>query len=205
MAATTKRKRLSAEARRVVIEEAASAVFARRGYAGASMDEIARRSGVTVPVVYDHFPSKAALYERLIDRHYAELRSVWFRHADDGLPLGEWLAAAVDDWFAHVEAHPFAGRMLFHDTTGDPQLARMHKRIQRRSRDALLPLVAEAGGIDGEVDVELAWETLRAVLQGLAVWWLDHPSVPRERIVAATMGAVWLGLERVLEGERWEA
>ena len=56
------KKRLSAEARREVIEQAASEVFAEHGYHGASIDEIARRSGVSPPVVYDHFESKKALH-----------------------------------------------------------------------------------------------------------------------------------------------
>ena len=55
------RQRLSAEARRELIEQAAGEVFADRGYHGASIDEIARRSGVSPPVVYDHFESKQDL------------------------------------------------------------------------------------------------------------------------------------------------
>ena len=56
---------MSAASRREVIEQAATEVFAERGYLGASIDEIARRSGVSAPVVYDHFDSKIDLYRRL--------------------------------------------------------------------------------------------------------------------------------------------
>jgi AcrR family transcriptional regulator len=204
------RKRLSADARREVIEEAATALFAERGYRGASIDEIARRSGVTVPVIYDHFASKRALYQRLIERHYAELRQIWFDHATGGVPLARWLPDAVDRWFAYVEVHPFAGRMLFRDTTGDPELEAMHRAIQRSSRGALLPLVAEEAAASSTVDprdplaLELAWETLRAVLQGLALWWYEHPDVPRRRIVDTAMNAIWVGLDRFLAGETWD-
>ena len=201
------RKRLSAGARRELIEEAATSLFAERGYRGAAIDEIARRSGVTVPVIYDHFASKRALYQRLIERHYAELRQIWFDHATSGVELAEWLPAAIDTWFAYVEVHPFAGRMLFRDTTGDPELEAMHREIQRSSRGALLPLVVEEGGgtVDGDdpLAVELAWETLRAVLQGLALWWYEHPEVPRRRIVETAMNAIWIGLDRFLAGETW--
>jgi hypothetical protein len=44
---------------------------------------------------------------------------------------------------------------------------------------------------------------LRAVLQGLALWWYDHPHVPREQIVTTAMNAIWIGFERVLQGEEW--
>src|SRR5438270_13901435 len=42
--------------------DAAVAVFAERGYHGASMDEIASGAGVTKPMVYAYFGSKEDLY-----------------------------------------------------------------------------------------------------------------------------------------------
>ena len=195
---------MSADGRREVIEMAATEVFAERGYRGASMGEIARRSGVTPPVVYDHFSSKEDLHRRLIERHYTELREIWFWHAAGDEPLGQRLPRAVDAWFAYVETHPFAGRMLFRDTTGDPHIEAVHRRIQEESRAALLPLVAEVG-IEDRLEVEMAWEALRAVLQGLALWWYEHRGVPRERVVATAVNAVWVGFERYLAGDGWSA
>ena len=49
----------------------------------------------------------------------------------------------------------------------------------------------------------MAWVVLRGVLQGLAIWWADNPEVPRERVVATAMNALWLGFERVQQGESW--
>ena len=40
-------------------------------------------------------------------------------------------------------------------------------------------------------------------MQGLALWWVDHPDVPREQLVTTTMNALWLGYERVAGGETW--
>ena len=52
----------------------------------------------------------------------------------------------------------------------------------------------------------MAWIVMRGVLQGLAMWWYEHPSVPRERVVAATaMNALWVGWERTQAGEAWSA
>src|SRR3989442_2374525 len=47
--------------------DAAVAVFAERGYHGASMDEIAAGAGVTKPMVYSYFGSKEDLYLACID------------------------------------------------------------------------------------------------------------------------------------------
>lgn len=205
---TAIRKRMSAPERRQLLLDAAARVFAARGFAGAGVDVIAREAGVTVPVLYDHFRSKTDLYTELVERHYRFLRAIWFRHASGGDPVGSWLGGAVDEWFAYVARHPFAGAMLFHERTGDPGVAAAHRQIQDASRQevtALLRQQAAASGVDlgDDVGVELAWETLRATLQGLAVWWHDRPDVPRWRIVEAAMNAIWLGLDRVIAGEWW--
>lgn len=50
------------------VMEAALRVFAERGYAGASVRDIAALAGVTKPVVYYHFGSKAGLYQALLDQ-----------------------------------------------------------------------------------------------------------------------------------------
>jgi AcrR family transcriptional regulator len=205
---TPPKKRMTAEARRELIEQAASALFAERGYQGASIDEIARRSGVSPPVVYDHFDSKLALHRHLVDRHYAELRQVWRDNLPGDEPQEERIARSFDAWFAYIESHPFAARMLFRDTTGDAEVEAGRREVAAQSREAIRPLMGEEAGTENiaGADVEsldMAWEVVRAVLQGLALWWSEHPHVPRERIVATAMNSIWIGYERVLGGELW--
>ena len=72
-----KRKRLPAAERRALIEAAALELFAERGYHGTAIDEIARRAGVSPPVLYDHFASKVALHQRLLERTRDELLQMW--------------------------------------------------------------------------------------------------------------------------------
>jgi AcrR family transcriptional regulator len=194
---------MTADGRRAVIVEAATRVFAEKGYRGASIEEIARLSGVTPPVVYDHFASKQELYQELLEIHYADLREIWFQHASSSEEFAVRLPRAIGAWFAYVETHPYAGEMLFHDATGDPDIEAAHRAISNQSRAALLPLLAREAGVDN-VDiadgwaVEMAWESLRSVLQGLALWWFEHPEVPRERVVGAAINAIWIGFERLL-------
>lgn len=203
------RTRLTAEARREVIEAAATELFAERGYHRTSMEEIARRSGVSVPVVYDHFESKRALHRRLLERHFAELRELWFQHLSGADPSPDRIAAAFDAWFTYVEGNPYAWKMLFRDTTGDPQVQSFHRQVEAESRDALITLFRTQPGVEkiaGSEDegLGMAYETIRSVLQGLALWWHDHQHIPREQVVATAMNAVWLGFERVRGGERWQ-
>lgn len=59
--------RLTASARREQLLDVALQVFARQGYHGASMNDVADAAGVTKPVVYQHFDSKRDLYLALLD------------------------------------------------------------------------------------------------------------------------------------------
>jgi len=201
---------MSGAARREVIAGAAAVLFAERGYRGASIEAIARASGVTPPVVYEHFESKRGLYRELLERHFAELREVWREHFVGEDPPEQRVARSFDAWFAYVEVHPFAGRVLFRYST-DPEIEAVHAEVAARSREAILPLFAAepgaenvAGSVAGE-GIEMVWVVLRGVLQGLAVWWSEHPEVPRDRVVATAMNALWLGFERAQRGETWRS
>jgi AcrR family transcriptional regulator len=207
-AAPRPRKRMRADERREVIELAARDVFAERGYHGSSMEEIARRSGVTPPVVYDHFPSKLALHRRLLERTRDELLEMWRENLSGNEPAERRIPAALDAWARYVEQHPYAPRMFFTETTGDPEIAAIHREVQAEARAALGAILAGEPGAEriagaDPQDLEMAAEVIRAGLTGLAVWWTDHPEVPRERIVATAVNAVWIGLERVQRGEAW--
>jgi len=60
-------KRLKAAERRASILVVAKVLFADSGYHGVSVDEIAKRLGVSPAVLYQHFDSKEALYEAVLN------------------------------------------------------------------------------------------------------------------------------------------
>jgi AcrR family transcriptional regulator len=55
------------EATRAALLEEATALFAARGYAGTSLEDVATASQVTRGAVYHHFASKQALFEAVLD------------------------------------------------------------------------------------------------------------------------------------------
>ncbi len=59
--------RLPADERRQQLLAVACELFARSGFHDTSMDDIAEAAGVTKPVLYQHFPSKRALYGELLE------------------------------------------------------------------------------------------------------------------------------------------
>jgi AcrR family transcriptional regulator len=180
------RKRLTREERRELIERAATEVFAEHGYDKAGIDEIARRSGVSPPVVYDHFASKEDLYRRLLERQRDDLVAFWAERLPlpGGLDRFDALEALIDAYYAYVEAHPFAYRMYFRDTT--------HRDIQQQGNRMLAGLLRQVPGFEDADDatLQMSTEVLRTGLIGLALWWQEHPEVDRAHVVKAAMRAL---------------
>jgi AcrR family transcriptional regulator len=61
------RRELYSEATRAALLETATAMFAERGFAGTSLDDIAVATQVTRGAVYHHFESKQAVFEAVFD------------------------------------------------------------------------------------------------------------------------------------------
>ena len=204
-----RRKRLSASERRDLIERAAAEVFAARGYYGASIDEIAARAGVTAPVLYDHFGSKLDIHRRLLERTRDELLDMWRQNLGGDEPAEVRIPRALDAWARYVEHNPYAPRMFFHETTGDPQIQEIHRQVQAQARAALSVILGREPGAEriaegaDAASLEMAAEVIRAGLTGLAIWWSEHPGVPRQQVVATAVNTIWIGLERVGRGEAW--
>jgi AcrR family transcriptional regulator len=59
--------RLPAPRRRHQLLDVARELFAAGGFHATSMDDVAEAAGVTKPVLYQHFPSKRALYRELLE------------------------------------------------------------------------------------------------------------------------------------------
>jgi AcrR family transcriptional regulator len=196
------RRRLSAAERRERILAAASGLIAERGYADAPIDAIARAAGVSPPVLYDHFPSKLALYEAVLDSHFVNLRAIWAKFPAAEL-AADSIAVSFDAWFGYVEENPDAARILFREPSA-ADAAAVHRAVSERSRDLVLqPLIGMPAGAPLTApgpDLEMTWVVLRGVLQGLALWWVDHPDVPRERVVAAAFDSLWRGYGTLLGG-----
>jgi AcrR family transcriptional regulator len=198
------RERLPAAERRERIRAAALEVFAEHGYDGAPTRAIAGRAGVTTPILYDHFGSKRDLYRELLEREAAELLAVVSRPPRSGDAV-DYLREPIEAFFAFVEQHRFAWRMLFRDPPADPQIAQAQPAIQRRATAAIAALFSLtpewrlSAGFSRERADELLAELTKSALNGLAGWWWDHPEVRRAQLVDLATDTLWIGIERLRE------
>ena len=97
--------RLTREARRETILDAATEVFGRLGFEATRMEDVASAAGIAKGLLYKHFSSKDALFQALIDRqgqaYAAELRGALAGSDLDADPLGN-LREGLAFWLRKV-------------------------------------------------------------------------------------------------------
>lgn len=197
------RRRVPRELRRRHLLELATDLFAERGFEAASMDELARRAGVSKPVIYDQFGSKQGLLVAVIEAL--------------GITLNEDVAAAVGGRSEPAELLE-AGSLAFFRSVGERRAtwsmafgavrsldassrAAAEKIAEIRARqDGLVSTVilasARALG-DSEpdpIEVSAITRALNGVYEGLVEWWEQHPEVEAETLASWVVALVLPGL-----------
>jgi AcrR family transcriptional regulator len=191
---------MTAEGRRDAILAAASELFARQGYEATSTRQIAAAAGITTPVIYDHFGSKRALHVELLERSARGLVDAALLTPAADTPEA-FTRLTFERFFAFVEEHPYAWRMLFRDAPADPEIAAAHRRVLDEASAAIAGLYAQVGSLDlsspdmpRERTNALLAQLTRSAIDGLAAWWWDNREVPREQLVALAMDVLWRGV-----------
>ncbi len=205
VAAIENRRRLPAAERRARIAAAATEVFAERGYADASMAEIATRAGVVASVIYDHYGSKRELAVELFEQHGAAIVERTITDVDAADPR-ELVYASTDLFFRFVEEDPFIWRFLFRDPPTDPRIAAVHRRIHDLAAEGIAAMIRRTvppqelfGGIPYERATLMIAKASQQSTQGLAQWWFENREVPREEVVEVAFRVVWDGARGLLE------
>ncbi|MGI5290151.1 TetR family transcriptional regulator [Nonomuraea polychroma] len=94
-----------AERTKAEILEVAQQEFARHGYAGARVDEIAARMRTTKRMIYYYFGSKERLYIAVLEKAYAEVRAVERTVDVHHLAPVEAIRTLAELTFDHHDAH----------------------------------------------------------------------------------------------------
>jgi AcrR family transcriptional regulator len=135
--------RLPADQRRRQLLDVARDVFAERGFHATAMDEVALRAGVTKPVLYQHFPSKRALYIELLQDTGAHLLRE-LEAATERAPSGrERVEEGFTAYFRFVVSNRSAFRLLFGTSIRtDPEFSRIVEGIITAAVAAISTLIA---------------------------------------------------------------
>jgi AcrR family transcriptional regulator len=190
--------------------EVASALFAERGFGGVSMDDIAKASGITKPMLYAYFDSKEGLFAacaQVAGEHLRdELREVSERR---DLPPDQRLWEGIQRVFVFVEENHDSWLLLYPDgalasgSIGSGAVA---------ARDAMADLLTrlfmrtarERGLSEGALaQVEAIAHTFTAATISAASRWAKSEDEPRDAAALRLMNMLWMGSGALLEGKLW--
>jgi AcrR family transcriptional regulator len=148
------RSRLNAADRRASIVAVAGELFAERGYQRCRVSDVAARLGITEPVVFQNFGSKAGLYAAVLadaaDSLVAELHALVGESDASVVGVLSEILAPGHIHRMHAQGLPGA---LFADAvalTTEPGIEKAARRGMRKVADALADLVRR-GQAKGEI------------------------------------------------------
>jgi AcrR family transcriptional regulator len=172
--------------------ELAEELFSERGYQGASMDELARRAGVTKPVVYELFGSKDGLFRACLERS-AELLATRIAEAVRAETDPEARLRAGGLAFLRFAAdHRVAWELMMEGRFSDAATA-----VRRRQAALVHELLQEMAPASIDQDeLEVAAHAINSAYEGVAHWMWEHPDVPLEQLADWTVELLLPGLRR---------
>ena len=169
----TRRTRLTAGQRRESILDAAAEVFAAAGYRAAKVSDVAARIGVTEPVIFQNFGSKAALYTAVLDRMVGHIRAELEELTEQHGSALELLAHVLSppsprSWtHGHRSHHVLFANAATLAADPDPDLIEPARRAARALAGHLADLLRSGqaeGSLRPEADPEAAAWLLLSVL-----------------------------------------
>lgn len=173
--------RVPLDVRREQLLDAAIRVIVREGYAGVSVDSIAREAGVTRPVVYGAYDDLGDLLGALLDRQQARALAQLAEVLPDELDTADpdaFLLDALRALIDRVTNDQLTWRPILLAPQGTPQAVRERIDADReRIRGQLAELLAMGLELRGgpSIDVEIASHALIGVLEHFGRLLLEDP------------------------------
>lgn len=182
--------------------ELADRLFAERGFHAASMDELARRAGVSKPVIYDHFGSKEQLFATCVRRTGEALADQVAKAVSEESDPRARLRAGSIAYFRFLQDQLQAWIVLFDDEDiRDARFAAEASRIRHRQSDLMIHLMAETSGTtpdhEGRSRLEAMTLAIAGAYESLSLWWHKHPEVAPEELTDWLLDLIWPGLEQL--------
>lgn len=124
------------------ILETAIVLFAERGFAGASVDEIVEASGVNKRMVYHYFGSKEKLFQAALAAEYDKLEALELEALRPEEPIEKVVNDLVSVYFSFLQTNPeFIQLLLWENLNRGQNLNQMPLPL---SKSPMLELLIEA-------------------------------------------------------------
>jgi AcrR family transcriptional regulator len=195
------RTRLSRADRMEQTLSVAHDLFAQRGYASVTMDEVAAAVGVTKPLLYNYFGNKERLYLACLERAGDALVATVVAAVDGAGEPGDALRHGLHAFFAFVESDRATWQVLYDETlpTGGEIAARVGEyrtRITDLVAGSLLAQMPAERRDRARIEVEALSTALLGAAESLARWWLRTEAVSASAAADLLIATVEPGLRR---------
>lgn len=134
------------------ILDVAEELFAQRGFAAVSVREIAGRVGLNQASIYNHFSSKQALYEAVLDRGFTPIRALLERGAHELDPAVTTTDDFLDILAEQLWQHPNLPKLLQREILDDGPY------LERLSEQWIRPIVAAGREAMGAAVPDTVWD-----------------------------------------------
>jgi AcrR family transcriptional regulator len=145
--------RLSAEERKAAVLDCACGIFSTGSYRGTTTAEIARRAGVTEPILYRHFESKRDLYLAVLDESWRRLRELWEETIEAEEDPTQWLTTIGRVYFESPDPRLHCADLWVQaltEASDDPEIGKALREHMREVHAWVADLIRRsqaAGGI----------------------------------------------------------
>ena len=182
--ASYKHGKVPRKLRRKQVLSEARALFTERGYKGASMNELARRVGVSKPVIYDLVGSKEQLFKDVMEEVSDALSGAVVTAALTKTDPHEQLRAGVLAFLRFVEDRREAWNVLLSVEVGPVSQELSAMRLKQAQQVAMLVMLgAQSLGVEPDpVTAEAIALAINGASEFLALWWGKHPEVSAEAL-----------------------
>lgn len=150
--------------------EAGKRVFARHGYHGASVEEIASQAGFSTGALYSNFEGKEDLFLALLERELNAQRVALAEAAGHQRTIAERAAGGAAEWMSFVEREPQMVLLFMEFWAYAVRDPRVRPKVAERFaavRAMLTTLIAD-GARDFELELALPAEQLAVAIDALA-------------------------------------
>lgn len=182
--------------------EAAKTVFARRGFRGASVDEIAREAGATTGALYASFASKEELFLELFDHTMAQDVRGYAEASGAGATLEEAARAGADRWMEVLTERPEYFPLFIEFWAYAVREPRVRERFAerfaafRQATGQIVALGAQGQGFELEPEhAERLGTFINALANGLALEKLVDPAAVPDVLFGDLLVLVFNGFE----------
>jgi AcrR family transcriptional regulator len=170
--------RLNVDERRRQLLEAGRELFAEHGYDEITMRQIAQRAGISKPLLYHYFPSKAALFHAALDEFAAELRRRI--EPDPDLPPVEALTRGLDAYLTWIEHNAQTWLKVVQRAGSISQAGAFVDEFREQTLNAMLDRLSLGTHVPPALRVALrGWV---GHLDGAVQEWLLHGGIGRDQL-----------------------